>query len=140
MKTCKDCVHIDVCFAKQLGTGECAEICRDYKNKADFVEVVRCKDCGDCPMCGKGCSDKLIEVALDLINRQRTEIERLRNTVKTDFLTVTEKLKFSQSEIGDIRAEAIKEFAERAKRRLPIISPSVFDNLVKEMTEGENES
>ena len=47
MKTCKDCVHIDVCFAKQLGTGECAEICRDYKNKADFVEVVRCRECAN---------------------------------------------------------------------------------------------
>lgn len=41
MKTCKDCVHIDVCFAKQLGTGECAEICRDYKNKADYEKALK---------------------------------------------------------------------------------------------------
>jgi hypothetical protein len=70
----------------------------------------------------------------------------LRNTVKTDFLSVTEKLKLSQSEIGDIRAEAIKEFAERLKYKTCCIPQCHFtyaevefkiDNLVKEMTEDK---
>ena len=50
--TCKDCIHYDVCGTKEekvsLGT-RVKELVADnftcFKNKADFVEVVRCKDC-----------------------------------------------------------------------------------------------
>ena len=91
----------------------------------EIIKALECcsmdnvKDCDCCPyneiQTKTYCANELIKDALDLINRQKAEIERLRNTVNTDFLTVTEKLKLSQSEIGDIRAEAIKEFAERLK-------------------------
>lgn len=104
--------------------------------------------CGECPYVEfatvKGCVDEMLTDVLDLINRQRAEIERLRNTVKTDFLTVTEKLKLSQSEISEIRAEAIKGFAERLKEKSKkrvsdICGARVYvgdiDNLVKEMME-----
>lgn len=88
-----------------------------------------------------------IKDTLDLINRQNAEIERLRNTVKTDFLTVTEKLKLSQSEIGDIRTEAIKEFVERLRDRrrlveisrgclIPVVTFRDIEKVEKEMTEG----
>ena len=56
--TCKDCIDFDVCMARgDIATKELldgAEIdCDFFKNKANFVEVVRCKDCkywnnGDC--------------------------------------------------------------------------------------------
>lgn len=36
---CKDCVHYVPCYIGR------AIDCRHFKNKADFVEVVRCKDC-----------------------------------------------------------------------------------------------
>ena len=42
--TCKDCLYYEVCplgLAIQGKTGTCLK----FKNKADFVEVVRCKDC-----------------------------------------------------------------------------------------------
>ena len=53
--TCKDCLHYDACLDNQ-GCGEfefvtnvnyedMKEWCGAFKNKADFVEVVRCKDC-----------------------------------------------------------------------------------------------
>jgi hypothetical protein len=52
--TCKDCIHYEACkaiftfaFNKKLSDkviGNAAE-CDHFKNKADFVEVVRCKDC-----------------------------------------------------------------------------------------------
>ena len=53
---CKDCLHRDGCcnFVPIEGTieergeylYECLKKpCKDFKNKADFVEVVRCKDC-----------------------------------------------------------------------------------------------
>lgn len=55
--TCKDCIHIDVCNEHErlmLTVDNLYELmyqegveksCKHFKNKADFVEVVRCKDC-----------------------------------------------------------------------------------------------
>lgn len=49
--TCYDCIHDGVCHIQEMSTGlEMEEYlkefgCDDFKNKADFVEVVRCKDC-----------------------------------------------------------------------------------------------
>lgn len=48
--TCKDCVHKDLCgtFTRPCMPDEVnasERLCKDFKNKADFVEVVRCKDC-----------------------------------------------------------------------------------------------
>lgn len=42
--TCKDCIHEIVCGQDEVfkyGAYECTE----FKNKADFVEVVRCENC-----------------------------------------------------------------------------------------------
>ena len=39
---CKECVHSDIC---ERFTDDVAIICKKFKNKADFVEVVRCADC-----------------------------------------------------------------------------------------------
>lgn len=42
--TCNDCLYYDVCplgLAIQGKTG----VCLKFKNKSDFVEVVRCKKC-----------------------------------------------------------------------------------------------
>lgn len=53
-KTCKTCIHNRVCkYADEkvsLGTTvrEIMHRCVDYKNKADFVNVTRCKDCKYC--------------------------------------------------------------------------------------------
>ena len=55
--TCKDCIHYDLCFdngtlflryAKGIDMENAETKCpfKAFKNKADFVEVVRCKDCG----------------------------------------------------------------------------------------------
>lgn len=51
--TCKDCIHYDKCMDnlyRQFPNYKGREIITDsvcdfFKNKADFVEVVRCKDC-----------------------------------------------------------------------------------------------
>lgn len=55
--TCKDCVHYDACINilkktfKGITQEEIDRVsnrdndCRTFKPKADFVEVVRCKDC-----------------------------------------------------------------------------------------------
>ena len=39
--------------------------------------------CGECP-CRDGCVDSVLENALNLIKRQRTEIEILKQTAKGD--------------------------------------------------------
>ena len=50
--TCKDCIHYDLCmdkFKKQYSIYADKNItvdeCEHFKNKADFVEVVRCREC-----------------------------------------------------------------------------------------------
>lgn len=55
MATCKDCLHFEVCDSgRHIGEYEIDDgvysdgvenQCLAFKNKADFVEVVRCKDC-----------------------------------------------------------------------------------------------
>ena len=121
----------------------------------EIIKALECcimdnvKDCDCCPyneiQTKTYCANRLIKDALDIINRQKAEIERLRSNIKTDFFTVTEKLKLSQSEIGDIRAEAIKEFAEKLKEKAYldgsvsiaqelVVDVRDIDDLVEEMT------
>jgi hypothetical protein len=51
MKTCYDCLHYDACSdAGDSGFSSLKEDvskCKHFKNKADFVEVVRCRDCAN---------------------------------------------------------------------------------------------
>ena len=87
------------------------------------------------------CSD-----VLNLINRQKAEIERLKNK---NTLLLKKKCKDINTARKIIKSEAIKEFAERLKRtsigleigddkkfKMTIVSTVAIDNLVKEMTEG----
>lgn len=47
--TCKDCVHEEICDMPIITDGrKNASNCKKFKNKADYVEVVRCKDCKYC--------------------------------------------------------------------------------------------
>ena len=44
--SCKDCIHYNVCqYHIDEETDMTVAECGNFKNKADFVEVVRCKDC-----------------------------------------------------------------------------------------------
>ena len=43
-KTCKDCLYYEVCPLGLVIKGKTGT-CLKFKNKADFVEVVRCKNC-----------------------------------------------------------------------------------------------
>lgn len=95
--------------------------------------------CMKCNYGKEGCGVKGCEIArnaLDLINRQKAEIERLKKNI--DGLNI-----FTTNHMKVIRLQAIKEFADRlrncfcvSKEYLDIVN--IIDNLVKEMTE-ENE-
>lgn len=71
--------------------------------------------CLNCPLNREGtnCKEKLNSYAFDLINRQKAEIERLKEYNET-LLTANVDL---WSEILDIKSEAIKEVAEKLKYR-----------------------
>ena len=52
MATCKDCIHFDVCRHKEANITNITKVkdliaddFKCFKDKADFVQVVRCKDC-----------------------------------------------------------------------------------------------
>ena len=42
---CKDCIHFEVCGFTSITGKTMEKDCKQFKNKADFVEIVRCKDC-----------------------------------------------------------------------------------------------
>lgn len=103
----------------------------------------------------KTCEGMVMYDALDLINRQKAEIERLeeehnKNFEKWKILDERTKERYKelyQEAKAIVRAEAIKEFAERLKRQVitvPLCQYEEYgykavhyeiDDLVKEMTE-----
>lgn len=162
-------------------------------NDNDIIKALKhCVNGGDCADCmyNEGHCLGLTANALNLINRQKTEIERLQEYYKLYFereMVIEElntqiehlsgNLKFVRgtaerqlaeierltdynenlltantalsNEILDIRAEAVKEFAESVKKNRRAILYAIYDrteysnivdNLVKEMTEGEDET
>lgn len=46
--TCRDCIHYAICLLSH--DKDDYKKCCHFKNKADFVEVVRCKDCKHCEL------------------------------------------------------------------------------------------
>lgn len=107
-------------------------------------------DCECCPYHKNGCLDKVHNGAIDLIIRQKAEIERLESNLKFVRGTVERMRKYDEER--DVRlhakltetakAEAIKEFAERLKGQKTkpefpwddfFVTETDIDNLVKEM-------
>lgn len=101
--------------------------------------------CRKCPLISQ--KDELFSclyqkqiLSLDLINRQKIENERLEKGL-TEYKL---RLKMSECTVDEIKSEAIKDFAERLKRKIwhsgwcnleRTITPEIITNLVKEMTE-----
>lgn len=50
MQTCKNCIHSSVCTPYNTPNDEYPNIgnCPHFRNRADYVEVVRCKECENC--------------------------------------------------------------------------------------------
>ena len=53
MATCGECIHFADClidkrtryYGKDIACANVEELCKFFKSKSNFVEVVRCKDC-----------------------------------------------------------------------------------------------
>ena len=84
-----------------------------------IIEALECctegEDCTHCPLIKEMpyCSDDIMVDALNLIKRQQTEIERLKNEIQItkDAYTMLQ----TKNEI--IKSEAVKEFAVRLKEK-----------------------
>lgn len=111
-------------------------------------------DCFQCPYGNivykpgnGGCVNRCRKDALDLINRQKAEIERLKKEL-TEYKL---RLKMSECTVDEIKAEAYKEFVNRLKNsnefynRIRAIGNvdkmdsvvNCIDNLLKEMVGDE---
>ena len=107
--------------------------------------------CSACPLFNKdNCIHILSHEAYNLINRQKSDIKRLKvgnkiltknaDTAFQDGLNEAQDLYASQIR-NEVRQEVIKEFAERLKEKFGIadcivtVNNNDIDNLVKEMTE-----
>ena len=106
----------------------------------EIIEALEyCCHNGHCKNCPHSCADNknIEDLALDLINRQKEEIERLKGW--------QDLLKAEKHSL--IKAEAIKGFASKLIEKLSIIPQHhftfldveyVIDNLVKEMVGEQN--
>ena len=111
---------------------------------------IMCKDCSFSRFESRGfaCKKNVSTAAIDLINRQKAEIERLTEAGKeavSCFTRMESFYKIKCKEIEIARAEAIKEFAEGLKKHFEtytddeesnaIYMRNLIDDLVEEMTE-----
>lgn len=107
-------------------------------------EIIKAlKECEECHYYND--CEKSTRLALDLINRQKAEIERLTINMNAFGLG----MKREKERADNARAEAVNEFAEEVKRyyselcatermahRQYKMVADYIDNLVKEFTEG----
>ena len=106
----------------------------ERENKISTDEIIKRSE--QCVKCGNRNYDT--DIVLDLINRQKAEIERLNKKVEelSDVLSDTIKIRYAEA-----KAEAYKEFAEHLKEEWfnnlydsPDVDFDEFvDNLLKEM-------
>lgn len=93
--------------------------------------------CDQCPLCGEyECIREIKVLALDLINRQKAEIERMKGS------TIVSNIMESQRIKREVKIEAYKKFSKNAVIRLTDNYHSEYarwiddtiDDLLKEMT------
>jgi hypothetical protein len=137
-------------------------------NKFTYEQIIKALECcanedASCPECPVGrdydCRLQIASYALETINRQKAEIERL-NHIRAELSREIDRLEEAYSiyeettGLKQVRAEAIREFVERLFERVAVKTlvgksedysdgfieatcwyDEEIDNLVKEMTE-----
>ena len=111
------------------------EIINQWKHERELAECV-------CSYFVDQVELSLVNETIDLINRQKAEIERLKGSVIVNNIVESQKIK------REAKIEAIKEFAERLKEKSfktirnygltkDVVEVCDIDNLVKEMVGGK---
>lgn len=92
-----------------------------------LAEKITKQTCGKCPyhQFGKLCKVERSKDALDLINRQKAEIERLKEGIKFE----RERVDNIPNLLQQSKSEAVREFAERVNQ---LTTSYWFDNINKE--------
>lgn len=85
--------------------------------KSSLEVIATTRNCNECKIrnCKWGtcnCSQITANAALDLINRQKTEIEKLKGSTIVSNIMESQKIK------REAKAEAYKEFAEKIKKSI----------------------
>lgn len=119
----------------------------DEEIKSSLEVIATTRNCNECKIrnCKWGtcnCSQITANAALDLINRQKAEIEKLKGSTIVSNIMESRRIK------REAKAEAYKEFAERLNEEAQIadcfdsynmvVGTHFIDNLLKEMV-GEKE-
>ena len=111
----------------------------------EIIKALECcmnDDCDNCPNGFGNCEHNLAKLSIDLINRQKAEIERLQKQLK-------EGIDLSDCAVKIFKSVAIKEFLERFSNAIDekvddsikalnphlYITKEIARDLVKEMTE-----
>ena len=118
----------------------------------DIIKALECcscdnYQCDNCPYAYKTCT--VYKDSLDLINRQKAEIEKLKALAENGSSAIDTNNRLVQK-FAEIKSEAIKEFAERLKEKSyktirnygltkDVVEVCDIDNLVKEMESESNE-
>lgn len=127
----------------------------DEEIKSSLEVIATTRNCNECKIrnCKWGtcnCSQITANAALDLIKRQKAELEAIKDERAMVFKLSEEQLnkvnenllKSIEYNEREIKAEAIKEFARKLKCGVPqktgVIRCADIDNLIKEM-EGDTE-
>ena len=131
---------------------ECENRISDDEIISSLEVIATTRNCSECKIrnCDWGdcnCSQITANAALDIINRQKAEIERLKECPKciyeydgktTEYCVQGPCSNFKTVE--QIKTEAIKEFAVRLKCGVPqetgVIRCADIDNLLKEYEKG----
>ena len=122
---------------------------------SEIIKALECckgadTDCWECELfdCCKVTVQEIMQNALDLINRQKAEVERLNKEVDR----LSQCVLYNDGIVADLekdlfnaKAEAYKEFAERLKESAftinqceEILFKENIDNLLKEMESDNN--
>lgn len=105
-----------------------------------IIYTLRCCQDSLCMACpNKNCTDDIFQLALDLINRQKAEI----NNLKAELSAMRSMVNSLKMHMENEKKDVIKEFARELKCGVPqetgVIRCKDIDNLVKEMTEANND-
>ena len=84
-----------------------------------------------------GCYAEMLPSAIDLINRQKAEIERLSNFVTEERCREIANEMIPQF-VRQARIEAIKEFADRLYKKLSVTKNYAIDEVLREMVGDDN--